>query len=165
LNSNDSIDAVVLKEYGLNAFKLEVPYRLRGAARNRLANYLALRIERPNRLTLLIRTAGQILKDFEYALLAGSAPDASARIDELRSGGYLSATNILFLEVRALAAKRDWDAIVKHRDLGSLLAIQRPLRVTEAVVKAAYNVNVKRFEEANDPDGALAAFRPGYDAF
>lgn len=165
MDSNDPIDALVDQEYGLNAFKLEVPYRLREAARNRLVDYLSLRSERPNRLTLLIRTAGQILRDFEYALLAGNATDASARIAEIRSGGYLSATNVLFLEVRAMAANRDWDGIVNHRDLGSLLAIQRPLRVTEALVKAVYNAKLKRFEETSDPEGALAAFRPVYDAF
>ena len=165
MDLNDSIDASVHQEYGLNAFKLEVPHRLREAARNRLTNYLSLRIERPNRLTLLIRTAGQILKDFEYALLAGSVMDAAARIEELRNGGYLSATNILFLEVRAMAANRDWDGIMNHRDLGALLAIQRPLRVTEALVKAAYTVKLKGFEEKNDPEGALTAFRSVYQAF
>ena len=141
LSPSDLIEAAVLENYGLNAFKFEVPFDLRKPARERLANYLALRVERPNRLTLLIRTAGQILKDFEYALLAGRVQDASALVEELRSGGYLSATNVLFLEVRALAANRDWNAILNHRDFGSLLAIQRPLRVTEALVKAIYNVN------------------------
>jgi Arc/MetJ family transcription regulator len=165
IDLNDSIDASVHQEYGLNAFKLEVPHRLREAARNRLTNYLSLRIERPNRLTLLIRTAGQILKDFEYALLAGSVMDATARIEELRNGGYLSATNVLFLEVRAMAANRDWDGIMNHRDLGALLAIQRPLRVTEALVKTAYSVKLKGFEENNDPEGAIEAFKPVYQAF
>jgi hypothetical protein len=165
LSPSDSIEAAVLEKYGLNAFKFEVPFDLRKAARERLASYLALRVERPNRLTLLIRTAGQILKDFEYALLAGSVQSASALIDELRNGGYLSATNVLFLEVRALAANRDWDAIVNHRDFGALLAIQRPLRVTEALVTAIYNVKLKRFEELGDANGALATFRPIFDSF
>lgn len=165
LNPSDSIEAAVLNKYGLNAFKFEVPFELRKPARERLASYLALRVERPNRLKLLIRTAGQILKDYEYALLAGSFPDAWALIGELRSGGYLSATNVLFLEVRALAAKRDWGAIVNHRAFGALLAIQRPLRVTEALVKAVYNVKLARFEELSDANGALAAFRPIFDSF
>ena len=165
LSPSDSIEAAVLEKYGLNAFKFEVPFDLRKPARERLASYLALRVERPNRLTLLIRTAGQILKNYEYALLAGSVQDASAQIGELRKGGYLSATNVLFLEVRALAAKRDWDAIMNHRDFGALLAIQRPLRVTEALVKAVYHVKLKRFEEAGDAVGALAAFRLIFDSF
>jgi hypothetical protein len=165
LSSNDSIDAAVLETYGLNAFKFEVPFELRKPVRERLAGYLALRVERPNRLTLQIRTAGQILKDFEYALLAGSAESASALIEELRSGGYLNATNLLFLEVRALASKRNWDEIANHRDLGSLLALQRPLRVTEALVTAIYNVKLKRFEEAKDASGAVAAFRSIFESF
>ncbi len=165
LSPSDFIEAAVLERYGLNAFKFQVPFDLRKPARERLANYLALRVERPNRLTLLIRSAGQILKDFEYALLAGSVQDASTLVDELRSGGYLSATNILFLEMRALAANRDWDAILNHRDFGSLLAIQRPLRVTEALVKAIYNIHLKRFEELGDADGALATFRPLFDSY
>ena len=160
LHPTDSIDLAVLENYGLNAFKVQIPFGLRKPARERLASYLTLRVERPNRLTLLIRTAGQILKDFEYALLPGSAQSAAALVDELRSGGYLSATNVLFLEVRALAANRNWDAIVNHHDFGSLLAIQRPLRVTEALVRAIYNVKLRSFEESGDADGALAAFRP-----
>ena len=164
-DASDAIEAAVLATYGPNAFKLEVPFPLRKVARERLASYLALRIERPNRLTLLIRTAGQILKDFEYALLAGNVESASSLIDELRNGGYLSATNILFLEVRALAANRDWEAILNHRDFGALLAIQRPLRVTEALLKALYNVKLRRFEESGDANGALTAFRPIFDSF
>ena len=162
---SDAIEAAVVNKYGLNAFKFEVPFALRKSARERLAMYLALRVERPNRLTLLIRAAGQILKDFEYALLAGNVQSASALIAELRKGGYLSAANILFLEVRALAANHDWDAIVNHRDFTSLLAIQRPIRVTEALVKAVYNVNLKTFEESSDAEGALAAFRPIFNSF
>ncbi len=165
LSGNDPIDAAVLQQYGPNAFRLEIPYSHRDRARIRLTEYLALRTERPNRLTLLIRTVGQVLRDYEYALLAGCAADAFSRIEELRAGGYLSATNTLFLEIRAFAANRDWPAILEHPDLRSLLAIQRPLRVTEALVKAVYNAKLKRFEAANDAQGAFVAFQPIYSNF
>ena len=162
IDPEDSIDCSVIEAYGINAFKVTVPYSHREAARRRLAEYLALRIERPNRLSLLVRTAGQILRNFEYALLVGNIPDAFSRIDELRVGGYLSAANTLFLEIRALAANRNWRGIVDHQDFRSLIAIQRPLRVTEALVKAVYNIWLKPFEDQNDPDGALAAFQAIY---
>ena len=162
---NDPIDIAVLQEYGLNAFKLEVPVALRKEARLRLAQFLSLRIERPNRLSLLVRTASQILKDYEYSLLAGTAADATARLEELRNGGYLSATNILFLEVRVLAASQDWNGIYNHRDLTSLLAIQRPLRVTESLIRAIYHVKLEHFEETGDPNAAVEAFRPIFDTF
>ena len=59
-------------------------------------------------------------------------------IDELRSSGHLGATNLLFLEVRCLAAGGYWDAILALPELDALIAMPRPRRVTDALIGAVY---------------------------
>jgi len=162
---SDPIDAVVQSEYGLNALKLTVPGSVRDAARGRLLEYLTLRAARPNRITLLVRTAGRIIRDFEYALLAGDFLGASERIAELRSAGHLSATNLLFLEIRALGAAKNWESVYNHPQLDALLAIQRPVRVTEALIKAVYNTQLRAFESDCRTEEAVRKFATVYERF
>jgi hypothetical protein len=161
----DPIDDIVRSEYGLNAFKLVVPSEIREAARGRLLDYLNLKASRPNRITLLVRTAGRILRDFEYALIAGDLSAALDRISELRNAGHLSATNLLFLEIRALGMANQWERIAKHPRLDALLEIQRPIRVTEALIKAIYHIEFETFESSFRPDDAVIKFRTHYSQF
>jgi hypothetical protein len=162
---SDPIDAIVRSEYSFNAFKLVVPSEVREAARGRLLDYLALRAERPNRVALLVRTAGRIIRDFEYALLAGDFIGASERIAELRNAGHLSATNLLFLEIRALGAANRWESVYNHPQLDALLAIQRPIRVTEALIKAVYNTQLQAFESDFRTEEAVRKFAAVYGRF
>ena len=162
---SDPIDAIVQSEYGLNALKLTVPSEVRDAARVRLLDYLTLRATRPNRITLLVRTAGRIIRDFEYALLAGDFLGASERIAELRNAGHLSATNLLFLEIRAMGAANQWESVYNHPQLDALLAIQRPVRVTEALIKAVYNTQLQAFESDFRTEEAVRKFAAVYERF
>ena len=79
--------------------------------------------------------------------------------EELRAAGKLSASNLLFLEVRRLAACGKWDAVLALPELDTLLAITRPRRVTEALIRAVYGSRLRGFEEANRPNEAFARFR------
>jgi hypothetical protein len=141
----------VLNRYGRNVFRLEVPQRnLLDAARERLRLMVSLRKERPAMATGRLRPVGRLLRDFEYALLTGNDDEARALIGQLKSEGHLAATNILFLEVRRLAASHHWDAIMALPELDGLISMPRPKRVTEALVQAIYET---RLRDASVPAG------------
>lgn len=160
LDPQDTVEAAVLTAYGNCAFRIEVPRReLLDTARDRLRLLISLRNERPTRYARRIRAAGRVLREFEYALLAGEGSAAADCIEELRSSGHLSATNLLFLEVRRLAAGGHWDAILALPELEALLAMVRPRRVTEALVRAVYFSRLQEFEEGNRASDAIERFR------
>lgn len=160
LDPQDTVEAAVLAKYGNNGFKIEVPRReLFDTVRERLRLLMSLRDERPTRYARRLRAAGRVLREFEYALLAGDGSAAADCIEELRSSGHLSATNLLFLEVRRLAAGGHWDAILAVPELEALLAMFRPRRVTEALVRAVYISRLREFEEGTRASEAVERFR------
>lgn len=160
LDPNDSVEAAVLERCGNNAFRLDVSDRaVLDIARERLRLLIRLRHERPVRDARRLRAVGRVLRDFEYALLARDVTAARDLIDELRSSGHLGATNILFLEVRRLAAGGHSDAILALPELDALLAMPRPRRVTEALINAVYGSRLKEFEEGRRASDALDRFR------
>ncbi len=160
LDPADDVDAAVLERCGTSAFRLEIPDdSLIDAARERLNLMRRLRSERPTRSGQRIRATGRILRDFEYALLAKDSESASACIAELRATGRLGAANLLFLEVRRLAALGLWSAILTLPDLPSLLGMHRPRRVTEALVQAVYRALLQGFEDSGRVADAIDYFR------
>jgi hypothetical protein len=152
LDPSDGVEAAVLSRCGSNGFRLEVPQRdLFNTARERLLLLTRLRDERTVRTARHFRAAGRVLRDFEYALGANDGQAAAGCIEELRAGGQLGATNLLFLRVRRLAVLGEWNAILVLPELGALLAMARPRRVTEALIRAVYSARLREFE-----DGARA---------
>jgi hypothetical protein len=159
LDPADPVEAAVLERNGINAFRVDISERRDfEIARERLRLLMRLRRERPTRHARRLRAVGRILRDFEYALLVGDPAAAGALIEELRFAGHLSATNLLFLEVRRLAAGRRWDAILEHADLEALLAMPRPSRVTEAIIRAVYASELQQFEEGQHASEAIEHF-------
>ena len=165
LVASDGVDAAVLDHWGTTSFLVEVPSTGLGAnanrekSRERLALWLRLRRERPVRVGARARPTGRILRDFEYAVLAGDDAAAVASIEELRSFGRLDARNLRFLEVRRLAAGKQWQAIRSLPDFDSLLAIRRPRRATEALIESVYFTELGLFERNGSPSEALIHFR------
>jgi hypothetical protein len=160
LDRNDPVEAAVLAKYQNNAFRVEIPDRnLFEIARERLGLLIRLEKERPPRHGARIRAAGRVLRDFEYALLTNQEAAATACIEELRSAGQLSAANLLFLEVRRLAAGHHWDAILALPALQELLTVAKPRRVTEALIRAVYSIHLKEFEDNGGAEAALDRFR------
>jgi hypothetical protein len=160
LDQSDGVEAAVLARCGSSAFRLDVPQRaLLNAARERLLLLTRLRDERPVRSARRLRAAGRVLRDFEYALIARDGQASAECIEELRTAGQLGATNLLFLEVRRLAALGQWNAILVLPELGSLLAIARPRRVTEAVIRALYEARLREFEHGARAADACELFR------
>jgi hypothetical protein len=160
LDPVDSVEAAVLAKYGTSAFRIDVPDRnLIDAARERLRLMVRLQKERPPRHARRTRAAGRVLRDFEYALLAKQETAAANCIEELRTAGQLSAANLLFLEVRRLAAGRHWGAILALPELQALLAMVRPRRVTEALIRAVYFTYLAEFEQGERGQAAIDHFR------
>lgn len=160
LDPNDSVESAVLAHYGTNAFRLDISERaFLDVARERLRLLIRLRQERPTRHARRLRAVGRVLRDFEYALLTGNVSAASDLIDELRSAGHLGATNLLFLDVRRLAASGYQDAILALPEINSLLAMARPRRVTEALIGAVYSSRLKEFEAGQRASEAVERFR------
>lgn len=165
LDPADGIDSAVLELYGNSAFKIFVPSELREVARDRLLAYLKLRRIRPTRLKAFARPASRILRDFEYSILAGSYEEASERIEELRAAGHLSAMNLLFLHVRALACAHQWSDICDLPEMDALLNIRRPIRVTECLIRAVYITQLQSFENEFKPEDARTRFGQLYDQY
>ncbi len=160
LDASDSVEAAVSAKYGANAFRLEIPDRnILDAARERLRLLIRLQKERPLRYAQRTRAAGRVLRDFEYALLANQEAAAADCIEELRAAGQLSAANLLFLEVRRLAAGRHWGAILALPELQALLAMVRPRRVTEALIRAVYFSYLREFEQDGQTQKVIDRFR------
>jgi hypothetical protein len=165
LNPADAIDSAVLARYGTSAFKIFVPAELREVSRDRLLTYLKLRKLRPSRLKAFARTSSRILRDFEYAILAGSYEEATECIEELRAAGHLSAMNLLFLQVRALACAHRWTDICLLPEMDTLLNIRRPIRVTESLIRAIYVAKFQSFEIESQPEQARSEFGALYEQY
>ena len=160
LDANDPVDAAVLSRCGAAAFKLLIPEpTLLNEARRRLRLMMDLRADRPVRFARQARATGRVLRDFEYALIARDASAARGCIEELRSSGRLGATNALFMEVRVLAALEQWNALFAMAGFDALLAMSRPKRVTESLLRAVYAVRLKPLEAEADAPKAMRVFR------
>jgi hypothetical protein len=159
-DASDAVDAAALARSGTAVFKLSMPDpSLLAEARVRLRLMINLRKERPLRFSRRTRATGRVLRDFEYALLARDGEGAYACIEELRGSGRLGATNALFMRVRVLAALEQWSTLVSMPEFSSLLALARPRRVTEALVRAVYAVHLRTAEAQSDPAALLRLFR------
>jgi hypothetical protein len=163
LDSADPIDSAVLQHWGQHSFRIEVPSSAESIVKERIRERLLLwtrmRRERPERAGSRVRATGRILRDFEYAVSAADGETAQACIAELRSFGRLDARNLQFLEVRRLASLNRWHDLRGLPEFDSLLAIRRPLRVTEAIITCVYITELQRFELNGDVEGALRHFR------
>lgn len=91
---------------------------------------------------------GRILRNFFMTLRLGPAYRQKAEnyIEELQNRKLLNAVNILFLQIQMLAEYDEWDEILSLNSLSDLMNMRRPLAVTEALLKAIYNRELKSKE-------------------
>lgn len=160
LDPADPIDRAVHEFVGNNAFKFTV-----AGSDNKTATNNALKIlrnlweQKPERRLTIARIKNRILRDFQMALAVGDYLAARERIEELRSGGHLSANNLLFLRVRVLAAEENWGTLLGLPELPDLMAIRRPALVTQSIIRAVYATELARFEAEKNPGAAVSHFR------
>jgi hypothetical protein len=157
LRDDDDIERALKAEFPGRVYVLATPDpSLEDGLREKLRLLLRLWDERPARLATMCRATGRILRDFEYALARADGDAAAGFISELRTSGRLGAFNALFLEVRRLGSLGLWKDILSMPEVGSLLATQRPRRVTETLIHAVYETQLRRFESEGGPAKAIA---------
>lgn len=159
LNGADPVEAAVLSFSGPLAFRLPVvDPELKDACRGALARMLKLHDGRPRRQASETRIPGLILRDLELALRQQDREAADSTLDELRAGGHVDGLNLRFLEVRCHEVFCEWSAIAEEVEEGTLLAVRRPARVTQALLRAVYQLELAEFEGQLRGTDALAHF-------
>jgi hypothetical protein len=145
--------------YGRHAFKLSlVDHTLKDACRQALVRMLDLHDSRPPGQVHAPRIPGIILRDLELALQQLDREATDAAIEELRAGGHLDGQNLRFLDIRRREAFCEWAAIREEVDAGTILELRRPARITQALLRAVYQVELAKFEENALASDALAHF-------
>lgn len=160
LDPHDPIEAAILAFSCGDVFRLEVvDPSLKDACRDRLAQLLEVRGLRPKGRGLTLRHPGRVLRDFELSLLAAEPAVARGYLDELQKLGRLSAENIRFLHIRYHETFDEWDSIEAMIEDGAILAVRRPTRVTQALIRAIYRKELSHYEIDRQAVQALGAFR------
>jgi len=160
LDPEDPVDRAVLELVGNHAIRFTVIGNENRAATNEaLKTMRDLWEKQPERSRPIPRTTDRILRDFQMALVVRDYPAAEEYIEELRSGGHLSAQNLLFLRVRLLAAEENWETLLGLPELSALMDIRRPVLVTQSIIQAIYTTELAAFEAENNPAAAVSHFR------
>lgn len=120
---------------------------------------LETRRRRPLGAIAAPRYIGRVLRDFEDAVARGDATAAQDLLDEAWSTGRLSVVNRSFLQTRALAAKRAWQAVLDHALRHRLSDLDLPRPVEHDLVRAVYWGVLRDPLERDDVASALDAFR------
>lgn len=158
LDLGDPVEAALARFTGGYAVRLRVPRECQDDARRSLEQLRSLWQARPQRAPGLPRQTGRILRDYHLAIAIGDLEEASLRIDELRKNGRLDAQNLLFLEVRRLAAGSLWNEILDLPQVRDLAQIRCPVLVAEALLCAVYNRDFGGAATFQDPGSVLAHF-------
>ncbi|GIV03598.1 MAG: hypothetical protein KatS3mg015_2428 [Fimbriimonadales bacterium] len=125
-------------------------------ALNRMFDVWDAQPARANRDT---RSPGVLRRAFDVALRTRDALGALEALASLRDTGTLSATNDLFLQVQYLSAFERWDDLLHMEALPDLLALRRPMAVTEALLRAVYYIYLAPALREDDLDTVRTVFR------
>ena len=159
LDNTDPIESAVANQFGSHVFRLRVTQEAhRNTVRNRLFTMRALQDRSTGRGIEQVKPIGRLLRDLEMALFAGNEPNAWQIHEQLRARGRLSSRNLLFLQVIVLASFEHWQQILGLPQYPSLLNVRRPVRVSNALLKANYRVHFAPFEQKPDAVGCIEAF-------
>lgn len=158
LDLTDVVEAAVARFTDGYALRFRVPRECQDDARRSLEQLRGLWRARPVHRAGLPRQTGRILRDYHLALAIGELDEAARRLDELRSNGRLDAQNLMFLEVRRLAAGGRWHDMLALPQVADLAQIRCPLLVAEALLCAVYATEFAAVEGLEDPPVALAHF-------
>lgn len=119
------------------------------------------RVEQQRQKTVanITQSADGIIKDFYIALEKNNREEAEKQLTILQQENKLDFLNILFLKVELLAKLKQWQELLSLPEVSSLLNIRRPFAVTEALMRAIYVLELKKFEEMDAPSTALSYFK------
>ena len=159
LDLDDPVESAVHNRFAPYVFRLEVINSSdREQVRNKIFLMRSMQDRRVDRTAELVRPVGRLLRDLEMAIVVHDEDTVWRCLDNIRARGKLSTQNLAFLKVRILAAFRRWQDIVNLPEFQSLVTIRRPLRITQALVHAVYQVHFAQFEEQTDVDTCVARF-------
>ncbi len=160
LSPSDPIEQLCQQAFGQLVFRLCI---LDGKDRAKVILLLKTMIEfreRDNlRLLVAAKPIGRLIRDLEMAIITKNEDSANRIYNEIRGRGRLSATNIAFLRIRILAAFDRWTEIMLLPNLSDLLNVRRPKSITVQIAVAVYRHLFIKYEELNDPVGAINSFR------
>lgn len=119
------------------AIRVEVTAEWQGGARRNVASLIDLWHIAPERGVDTPRPVGRVLRQFYEGLLAGDRTSAEGSLEEIRSRGLLSATNIRFLRVELLSALGAAQELRDDASLKGISLLARPPAVTRRLAAAA----------------------------
>ncbi|MGE0322128.1 MAG: protein DpdD [Polyangiaceae bacterium] len=160
LERSDPIDSAVLDFGGRHVFKLAVvDPNLKNDCRQALARMLGLHDRRPPVQAHSPRIPGLVFRDLEFAIQQRDREVADAAVEELLAGGFLDGQNQRFVVIRIAEAFGDWLTILEELDAGTVIQLRRPVRITQALLRAVYQNELAQFEQQVQPRDALERFQ------
>ena len=155
IQSEDPVEKAVLDIYPQGFLKISIPkelnshrshvYSVFGSINAALNRYS----ERPLSIAVAQRSIGRILSDFFGACDRHDGSAANELVEELRASGKLGVRNLLSAELQALAAGREWRALLNHPNLNDILGGRIPAGVAEVILEALRYTEV-RSDSPND---------------
>ena len=158
LSLGDEFDARVDSFTSGLGFRVRVPAPSRGSFREALKGQRLIRSLRPITSPLELSTTPDLLRQLDLAIVARQAETSDSFLTALDRGGHVSAMNLSFLKVRRLSGLGLWPELLALPEWHELLAIRRPALVTEAMLTAVYEQEIRPFE-ASPTKEVLGRFR------
>ncbi|MCY4617911.1 MAG: protein DpdD [Chloroflexi bacterium] len=114
----------------------------------------------------LPRSAPQLLHEFDVALQSGDRDTSFDRLRELEQRRVVDTLNLRFLAVRWHAMFREWQQLLDEHWFLDLCRTRRPPRVTAALLRAIFEVQLNGAELLSNPSALSERFqqRVGNDA-
>lgn len=135
---DDAVDAAALRIAADGVLlRIDVAKVWRGDARANVRSLLGVWQSAPERGMDAPRPVGRVLRDFYAALGARDRTAAQAALDEIRSRGLLSATNVKFLRVQVIGTLGSPQEMRDDPELADIAAFRRPPAVTGHLATAA----------------------------
>ena len=114
---------------------------------------------RPEGRREVLEPLSEVLRDVELAIQTSSIAEAERLLIVLRERGELSSQNLLFIELRLLAAAGRWTEVLRHPRVDDVVNARRPARVTAMLVAALHAVYFAGAASRGDASMALASFK------
>ena len=120
IDSDDSIEQAILKDFPHGFFKLNIPFSLNEnkpvvyEVMETLSSLIEQYHNRPLIYGTVQRPTGRILRDFFIACSHKKGDDANEYYEELKTHNKLTSRNLFSIELQALAAGNKWQTIINH---------------------------------------------------
>lgn len=121
--------------------------------------YWRLIDQRPPVVARIPKSFDALRADFDRALLARSESSARAVLRAMRERFGISSENQLYLDIRLFAGLEQWEKIVQHNLLPTLVHLNLPQETYGDVLEALYTSEVLPYEQSGNLQEVLTQFR------